>query len=79
MDPKANLKEQIRLAELIQDCEDNSCSLCGQRGVRLAELVSALSEWITERAQAEQYVAWKRALFACDLFSALMQLVRRRS
>lgn len=48
MDPNANLAEQLRLAQLIRDCDDNSCSLCGQRGARLAELVEALNEWISK-------------------------------
>ena len=48
MDPNENLDEQLSLAVQIQDCgepDHEECD-CLSNAERLAELVSALSEWI---------------------------------
>lgn len=51
MDPTANLNEQQRLAARIQKCHDRAipgpCAACAADGARLAELVIALDEWIS--------------------------------
>ena len=51
MDPNANLKEQLELAQAIQQCTCNGnadCDDCSHAGQRLAELVVALHGWISK-------------------------------
>lgn len=45
MDPNANLEEQLKLAKRIAESDDGH-SL--EDGVRLAELVIALDEWLAK-------------------------------
>lgn len=53
MDPTSNLEEQRRIAARLIACCDAQHGLercdCPRDGVRLAELVQALDEWITGR------------------------------
>lgn len=47
MDPNANLDEQLGLArQLIEDSNDFGGEMTKEDGMRLAELVLALDEWI---------------------------------
>jgi hypothetical protein len=46
MDPDANLKEQLELAETISKCQDNGEKCSQVDAARLAELVAALNEWL---------------------------------
>lgn len=51
MDPNANLKEQLELATEIQGIVDQSYAdtvTTADKGIRLAELVLALNEWISK-------------------------------
>lgn len=47
MDPNANLNEQLELAKTINETLDGEKELNSDDAVRLAELVIALHEWIT--------------------------------
>ena len=46
MDPDANLKEQLELAECINLCQDRGEKCSQVDAARLAELVVALNEWL---------------------------------
>lgn len=46
MDPDANLKEQLELAESIGKCQDEGTNCSQVDAARLAELVVALNEWL---------------------------------
>ena len=46
MDPDANLKEQLELAESIQQAYDNEEEVDPDDAARLAELVIALNGWM---------------------------------
>jgi hypothetical protein len=45
MDPNANLKEQLELAECINLCQDRGEKCSQVDAARLAELVVELNEW----------------------------------
>jgi hypothetical protein len=47
MDPNANLEEQLRLAARIVEDGDSGVGASSLHADRLAELVLALNEWIT--------------------------------
>ena len=47
MDPKANLEEQKRLAATIIQNLNDGCDVSEYDAARLAELVIALDEWIS--------------------------------
>ena len=61
MDPEANLREQLELAESMVDnpeeSEEHVDDMCND-GRRLAELVLALNEWITKGGFLP--TSWKR-------------------
>jgi hypothetical protein len=46
MDPDANLKEQLELAECINLCQDRGEKCSQVDAARLAELVAELNEWL---------------------------------
>jgi hypothetical protein len=46
MDPNANLKETLELAEAITAASDNEQPINEDDAVRLAELVIAMNEWM---------------------------------
>lgn len=58
MDPDKNLEEQLSLAQFILDTEEDGTQDHGAAQVRLAELVTALHEWISKGGSIPK--AWRQ-------------------
>ena len=60
MDPEANLKEQLELAEQISNCHDQNVVIDEDDARRLSDLVLAMNGWIIRGGFLPHSWNWKR-------------------